>query len=309
MQTLSDIRTQVSQLLDEEGITATETRINSAINQAHQMRLSGRKWPFMRWPSVETFALVSGQKVYPLHSQVGMLDSIKHVASDTPIRETAASDIQQDDVGDKFHFTWVGDSPVKMGDTIGEVLNLVSTSGTDTGVALAITVEGTDATGEMVTDTVTPTGTTNAPFAVTFVQIVRITKPTGWTGTMKILRANGTTVIMTLGPTEYGRKYKRIQLLADPAETGTVAYQFYRLPRWLSADKDVTDLPEPFEQILVYDAVLLMAAYNENIGGNAVKIWMAMQGEWEKRFHSAYLHGRVTGSQAGRIRDADIGGC
>jgi hypothetical protein len=305
MQTFDSLCDQVERQLDEAGITPTRTRIEDLVNQAHQQRLTGRTWTFLRWPTTETITLTTAT-VYPLHSQVGLLDAMIHVQDDQPMVETSPSDVHQDDVQDQYHFIWAGTSPVKVGASLAEKPKLKSSSASDTAVTVAI--RGTDSSGEIIEETLTASGTSAVTATNTFYQILSVTKSTGWVGTMTLYENDGTTAILSLGPSEYGRQYKRIELQDTPTAGETLAYTFFRLPRVLSAATDIPDIPWPCSQVLVWDALVLMAAYNEGISGQTIRLWQDMQKVWEQKLNAQYLHGRTAHAQAGRIRGGDPGG-
>jgi hypothetical protein len=53
-----------------------------------------------------------------------------------------------------------------------------------------------------------------------------------------------------------------LEFLNTPNSGDVIAYRFYRNPVVLSNANDLTDIPPPFEDILVYDALIFYSGYN-----------------------------------------------
>ena len=83
--------------------------------------------------------------------------------------------------------------------------------------------------------------------------------------------------ILTLRATEYGRQYRQLELLNTPTAIETLIYKFYRKPSYLDSDNSIPDIPYPFSEVLVYDALLQMGAYNQNISAAAKALWKEEQ--------------------------------
>jgi hypothetical protein len=76
---------------------------------------------------------------------------------------------------------------------------------------------------------------------------------------------------------EYGRQYRQIELLNEPTAIETLIYKFYRKPSYLGSDNSIPDIPYPFSEVLVYDALLQMGVYNQNISATARGLWKEEQ--------------------------------
>jgi hypothetical protein len=94
-----------------------------------------------------------------------------------------------------------------------------------------------------------------------------------------------------------------LSLLYKPTSTDTIEYQYFRQPAELSADNDVPDLPYPHSRILIYDALLELALYSEDITPEKIALWQKRQMEMEANLYAAYLDGNTRGSDGNFILD------
>jgi hypothetical protein len=121
-----------------------------------------------------------------------------------------------------------------------------------------------------------------------------VTKVGTWVGTLT-LKA-GTTQLLKLFPTESGRSYTQLEFLNTPTTGDVIAYRFYRNPSPLSNATDLTDIPSPFEDLLVYDALILYAGYNP-VSKEALKVWTMQQGKLERKMQETFLEGQSLGAE------------
>jgi hypothetical protein len=94
-----------------------------------------------------------------------------------------------------------------------------------------------------------------------------------WIGTCTLATSGGTT-LLTLPAGNVSRQFPQIELLWTPGDADVVEYKFYRKPRTLSADGDTVDILEPFSRILVFDSLLLFAAYDGDITQARLDVWV-----------------------------------
>lgn len=82
-----------------------------------------------------------------------------------------------------------------------------------------------------------------------------------------------------------------ITLLFEPRAGDVITYKYYRHPVELSADGDTPDIPYPFSRILIYDALLDLANYSEDITPAKVDRWEKKQQALELGLLAANLDG------------------
>lgn len=71
----------------------------------------------------------------------------------------------------------------------------------------------------------------------------------------------GSTTLLTLFSSEMGRQHRVLYLRNEPTAVETIEYDFYRKGRRMEEDNDIPDIPEPFDDLLVYDALLDQLTY------------------------------------------------
>ena len=279
MLTFKDLQDRVLRYLDEAGDTDTTLAlVKDALNAANTLRAAKEKWPFLLWDAPVTLSIVPGQRVYTLHPQYHRPlyfynQTVRDYLTQTTTQNLVASNADwNNDTGSALSFTLWSRSPVAQQPSSASALTLSSSSATDNG-SMSVTVRGDTAQG-VTTETIV-CGTTGS---VAFTRILRVTKSDGWTGTLTL--AAGATTLLTLFSEEAGRSYQQLRLLASPDTAETVEYLFYRQPTLMENDNDLPDIPPPYELLLVYDALLYFASYNEYTG-TTVELWKLEQQKWQ----------------------------
>lgn len=281
--TYKDLQDEVLSWLDESGATSvTLTNVKNSLQQAHLQRLTQQDWNFMLWPTSVTFNTVSGTRHYSLHSEyykpLYFFDQTgKKYLIEQNQRSLAPSGARwNQDTGSPDRFVLWGRQPVANQPASAGTLSVVSSSGSD-GNTKTVKVRGTDSTGSyVVEETLTMNGLTPVAGSVTFSNpILSITLSEEMAGTLTL--TCGATTMLVLQPGELGRSYPRMELLRDPTTQSTIEYRFYRQPRPLVDDNDIPDIPPPFSQILVWDTLINMAAYNSDISNAHIAVWSRNQ--------------------------------
>lgn len=310
--TFGDLRTEVLGWLDESTTdTAASTYINAtaALKHAHTLRLTEDNWKFMLWPRQESLTTVANQQAYSLHQEYLRPYTFRNATrrvwlTEVPTRNLELDGIDFDVDTDTDHFALWGRSQVTAQPSSASVITIVSSSISDTTAAKAITVYGDTASG-MQSETLTPNGTTAVAGTVSFTQIISVTKGAAWVGTLTMTSNSGAVTNLTLLPSEYGRSYVQMQLLYLPTAGETIKYRFYRKPRELSAANDLTDIPPPFERIIVFDALLLMGAYDNRLDQGRMGLWMKMREDLDIQLRAAQMEGQSVGAQGRFIQSAE----
>jgi hypothetical protein len=253
--TFLDLQDEVlTWMADPEDQGTLRTLVKASLNAHHARRLTSARWPFMRQRPL-TFDVTAGTQDYALHE--AFLTPIYFRRQDTgrPLREIAQDNLLtygptyssvEDGVVGSTAFVLDGTWPVRQqpGGTVG----LSVTAASDPGKTLTVFGETADGPDE---ETITAGGTGT----VLFTEITEVRKNGAtWSGTA--LLKEGSTTLLTLSASQYGKHYRTLRFLREPQESYTVEYQFYRGPRRLVEDQDLSNIPAPFEQLLVYDVLL-----------------------------------------------------
>lgn len=303
MKTLATLREEVLSWMDEAGTTGTSaTLVDYVLNQANAQRATQQRWPWMK-SSKKTFTTVVGQTEYVLPETGYKLDYLYNKNTCQFIGEISDEQIvaRGDGNGEATSayaqfFQKAGLSPIRTYIAAPDTLALTSTVGEASGHYLSIT--GEDSTGEELTETLAPGASTSNTFA----RITRIDKiGTSWAGTITLATTGGTTLLV-LTASQPGKQYLVIRLLETPSAVETIEYRFIRAPRVMSNDNDLPDVPWPDSQILVWDALILLAAYSE-VDSEATNVWRQSQTVCELTMLTSVLQGDTTGSWSESVRD------
>jgi len=249
----------------------------------------------MLWDTEETFVTSSGDLLYALHPDFLFPfyfynRNKKKYLIETNARQLAPSQVRplEDQGGERFAM-W-GRTPVANQPSAASTLSVVSSSASDTTSGKAVTVRGTTTNG-ITSESLTPTGTTPVVTTNSYTKILQVTKAAVWVGNMTMTSDAGAVTNLFLFPNELGRSYQQIQLMFDPVASDTIAYRFYRKPSPLVNDNDIPDIPEPFSQILVYDAMLAVSAYNNMNEPARLQEWTGKQRAWEEAMVNTFFEG------------------
>ena len=312
--TLGDLRSECLSWLDESTASttgATYINVTNALKQAHTIRLTEDQWKFMLWPSVQTITTVASTQLYSLHQEFLRPYWVRNTTQKVWMQEVPSRNMEPlglDFVNDTntSQFALWGRSQVQNQPSSASVITISSSSASDTTAAKAITIYGDTSSG-ITTESITPNGTSGVAGTTSFTQILGVTKAAAWVGTATLTSNSAAVTNLKLFPAEYGRSYQQLQLLSLPTANETISYRFYRKPRELSAANDMTDIPPPFERVLVYDALLLMAAYDNRLDSGRQGLWRTYQQELDFQLRQSQLEGQSLGAQARYIMERSSG--
>lgn len=286
IQNFKQLQDEVLGWLDEVTNEATtRDNVKAALNAAHLARLTQQDWNFMLWPTPLTFTPAAGTLQYSLHSEFHkpfyfFNQTTKAYLTETNPRQLGPSGVRWNThTGPASRFQIRGVSPVASQPAAAAVITVVSDSAADTSQVLR--VEGTDSAGTYrIFEEFTLNGTSTVTGSKTFSNpILSLSLSAVTAGNVTV--TCGATTLIVLTPGEIARSYPQLYLLNNPTSTSVVEYLFYRQPRKLEDDSDVPDIPPPYQSIIVFDALILMAAYNEDINGNHIRIWTEKRTELE----------------------------
>lgn len=75
----------------------------------------------------------------------------------------------------------------------------------------------------------------------------------------------------------YVIKGSTLELLWTPSSADTIRYGFYRLPEEMPEDDSYPDIPYPHSRVLIYDALLAVTAYQDDVSATKRDLWMEKQ--------------------------------
>ena len=297
VKTYGDLYGAFLRTLDEAGDTGTTLAVaKDYIKSAHDERVS-QDWPFMLWPEQITFT-TTATRYYPLHQDFSRLCWIRNRTTgeflvETPFRNVQDAGSNWDaDTGRASRFILASKMPVSTQPSSASTVNIVSSSASDT--TPTVIVRGDTADG-ITSETLTANGTTQVTGSTSFTRILQVTKTGTWVGTLTVKA--GSTTLLKLFPSEYGRSYTQLELLNTPDVGDVIAYRHYRTPSPLSHANDITDIPPPFEDILVYDALLLYAGYSSDVNPQSIAVWTAHRDRIEQKMQETLLDGQSMGAE------------
>lgn len=276
--TYADMQDKVLRSLDEAGDTGTTLAIvKDYIQVAHNVRCTSTPWNFMLWPDVVTFSTVANTRYYSLHQEFQRILWIRNRTTKEYLREAPLRALEElgvdwnNDTGSADRYILTANQQVQAQPTSSSTVTIVSTSASDTSSnSCTVIVRGETSNG-VTSETITATGTSNATSTNSFTTILQITKTGTWAGTLTVTA--GAVTLLKLFATEYGRNYRRLETLRIPTPGETIEYRFYRQPNSLSNDRDLPNIPPPFQELTVFDSLLLIAGYNTELNPQAVRVW------------------------------------
>lgn len=281
--------------------------VREAVNRAHQRRCTENKWKFMlsrEYP----LAIVAGQQEYVLpHTNFDKLHylfsttqgAFKKLTPTTELPSNVAYDVTlNSNSAAAREFEIFPDAALHQPfDEDGVALEAEIFNAADTGKELY--VEGLDADGEEVSETVTMpafTGPNTVAFANTYTKITYYAKGAEFTGNLSINLVSDHTTVIDLSPTEYMKKYPVLKFVGIPTQAEDAVYRYFRKPRVLTRDYDTFEIPFPHTGILLYDALLDLATYSE-LDSESVNIWRDKQQEYLGIMYLNQLEGDAVGGR------------
>lgn len=281
MKTFNQLREEVLRYYDlaSEDSGADVDLAGTALNQANANRSIEHAWPFML-SRVYTLSVVAGQQEYILpHTnfrkiQLLWSDTNRQWGRQLPPRQIPyIQDLNfQRQEGAAEFYELIDPSVVAAQPADADTLTITSSDAEVT--SPTIYIEGEDADGNVISETLGKDDVSVNEYA----RITYYAKEADWEGTLTIMTTVGAETLLTLGPTEYQKEYPVIKWQNIPGANETWQYRYLRVPRVMTRDFDKPDIPYPLSNILVYDALLDLATYNE-LDSESVNIWRSKQQE------------------------------
>jgi hypothetical protein len=306
-----DIKNRILRHLDEAATAAvtntTDALVEDAINASHRRLCLARSYAFMKWPREETVSSTAGVRAMTLSPHVGKLTYLWSVTDQRyvpmlPHRQWESQSVNRTVTADSSAGIFGGFWPVMSQPTSASQVTVVSTNAGDT-VSRQIAVRGVNASGDIISETITATGTTPVTSSTSFVAILNVTKLGTWAGTMTLAISGGAT-LLTLLASEYAKQYPTIEFVEIPASAKSFSYSFTRIPRTLTEDNDIPEIPFPFSEAIVFDALLEIGTYRTDLNATHLSMWGQRQAAIVKELNEAQDES-IIASVPRTVRDLD----
>lgn len=263
----------------------------AAVNTAHQLRCNEDNWKFMLSPKYSLEVEADQQDYILPHEDFKKFQYLwsvtkKRFCRSIPMRQIPSSNIELDySQGDTQVYTIDSMSPVVVQPAAtGERIRL--TSGAAEPASPYLVVEGETSDGTAVSEELSKDSVSYTEFA----KITGYYKVGDFEGTIILIGNTSGTVFLSLRPTEYAKQYPVLRFITIPTESETLSYRYFRNPKVLEYDYQIPNIPFPESGIVVYDALLDLATYNE-IDSESVNIWRAKQEQFLQNLYLEKLDG------------------
>lgn len=309
--TLKDLRDQVLRNLDELGDTGTTFGlVTNLLNQANHNRAMEYASQFLVWDIPVVLTTEVGRQTYALHEEFMrplyfFNRATKRYLEEVPERQLGPEGYRWNDAtGPAGHFVLWGRTQVKRQPTSRSLLTIVSDDASDVPAdaddgSLDVFVRGETVDGEVASEIISPNGTTEVESVNSYTKIMQVTRAGPWIGNMTMSSNEGEVVNLQLTDCELGKMYQQLFLLQNPTVEEDIEYRFYRNPIRMTNDYDQPDVPYPFSQILVWDALVMMSGYNTELNPQAVAAWKGMQTDMQIAMTNNFIEGQ---SMEARVR-------
>lgn len=292
-------------------VDALRDNVKQAIVNAQNTRLASRAWPFMQWPQPALLYTVVGQREYSLHPEYfrpiyfynrTAKQYLRQVNSSTflPATQGGAPLASVDESlsgtdwrsvsGPAWKFELRGYAGVLQQPEQGteSYITIQSDSALDVAAGREVRIIGAGYDGQITSETIVANGLLGAGTNTKlFEKVFQVIKLGDWTGTVSVRSNANTRELVALKPWETSRSYQQLYLLSTPTSVEVIEYHFTRQPLPLEEDTDIPDIPPPFQDILVYDALIDLAAYTP-VEPGSLKIWAARQAKLEEGLLDMY---------------------
>jgi hypothetical protein len=270
------------------------------IQNYHFNLLSKEQWDFMLWPKTEQITVVVDQKTYTLHPEffqpLYFLDTtMKQYLEVVPVKQTVETgeDTQQtSSYPDRIQINAI--SNVQQQPSAAAVITVTTTGGNESS-GNSIIVRGI-VSGEVREETLSSGSSwSTLTSSLSFEHILSITK-VGSSWSRKITITSGSTTVLTLQADEYAKQFQQVEFFLAPQTSNTINYRFYRKPRPIIRDNDVSDLPEGFEELLVLHTKLRMVGFSRATP-DEIGMWRETHKELLEQLRQTYQMSRALNSR------------
>ena len=310
--TFDALRRQILRELDEEDdAPTTRTLASDYLNQSHQMRVLGYSKYFLLHPKAQYIQTQPGVQRYTLNPLVANILYLRNDTEEVLMREipnrglSTGSFDWASEKGSASEFMFWGHSQVKNQPKVPGILTVVSNNAADFGLPYQVAIKGLNAEGDVFVEIFTLEGQTLVQGDYPFEEIISVTKSGEFHGTVTVTADQGETTVLVLSPVEMGKQYRQIFLVQAPEISETLSYRFFRKPLVLINDYDVPELPSPYSQLLVWDALMLFAGYNTDIRPETTAAWARQQEHWELALEQYLKDSTTLGAEPLFVQDKE----
>lgn len=280
------LQDEVLRNMDEDTNTSTKTLtlVKNSLQQAHLRRVAARDWNFML-SLPKTFSTALNVQTYILPEDFFrpyyfFNQTTKNYVSQVPSRSLGGSGVRWNtDVGHLTRFVLWGNSPVAAQPLTASKIVCTNALGSDD--TQQVTLVGLNSAGGVIGDVLVLNHTTPATSVFTYASLTSITLSQALNGTITFSTLTGGTSLLTLVGGEVAKVYPTFFALSIPNAIDTIEYRYYRQPKPLVADVDIPDIPPPFQQILVWDALIDIGTYNSDTTDGDLQVWRKNQQDLE----------------------------
>jgi len=222
---------------------------------------SGKRqgWSWLRQYGY-TFSTVADTQVYALSPLVDtskiitMYDaaSPRHIANMTEAEFRMYSP-GAESTGDAYLYRLIGYSPVQNQPTSASALSFVSSSASDT--AVVINIQGLDGSSVLVSETVTLNGTSSVSSTYSYTKIMSLSKDVVSVGKVTVTSNAGVVTNVVIAAKDRHASHPMVGLYSIPDSVDTIYYDFTMKLQTLSANDDISLIPEQYHDVMELYAI------------------------------------------------------
>lgn len=304
MKTFKNLQDEVLQwMADENDAGLMRNLVKQAIDKSQRTLLASEQLDFMVSP-LTTLSVVTGQTKYALPDNfLSMLfvkrDNLGEYLEEIPMKSMLEADNGVLESGELTRFMITSVEGVKNQPSSPGVVVVTTTGGAEA-TANGIVIQGLNASGNFVEETLSGTTWTTLTSSNSFQTIFNIIK-TGTSWTRVITVTVGATTILALNANEFAKQYQQLELTDVPTQSNTLYYRYFTKPVDLVYDNQNPQIPEAFRDLLVYDALLLMPGFTRATG-EEMQVWVEQRTKIHQQLKQNYQQSRSLGARARRVR-------
>ena len=208
-----------------------------------------------------TFATVADTETYSLSPLVDTSKIIHIYDKTTPQYVQNMNDNEfrmyepgPESTGTPYLYRLIGFSPVLNQPTAASILTMASSSTADT--SINVNVQGLNTSGVFVTEAVTLNGTGSVTTTNSYTRVLSLSKSSKTTGTVTITSDAAAVTNVAIAPSDRSVNHPLIGLYTIPSAAITMYYDFTMAVQTLSANDDISLIPEKY-----HDAIELYAIF------------------------------------------------
>lgn len=181
---------------------------------------------------------------------------------------------------------------------------VVTPSGGSEAAANGIVVQGLDANGNWIEETLS-SGSSWASLTSSnsFLNVTNIIK-TGATWTRTITVTVGLVTLLSLTSSQTTKQYTMLELPVSPTQASTLRYRYYRKPVDLVYDYQLPQIPEAYGDILEYEALKLLPGFTKPDGAE-LSAWIEHVEDLKAGLAQNYQNARSLGGRVKRVRSIE----